>query len=197
MVTATPSSSAVRTEVCVARRTVSRSPRPMALAITTLTPSEMPTNRLTNRPIIALLVPTAATATLRSSPVKLPTTATSEALNSCESTAVAATGSANCGRRFQIGPCSISISFFLLTVSMAIPFAAACRTLLYRIRRRLASGIFAQTLHFRRFFNRSCAARRRSASKSDRLPKNPRKAEKLCYTHNRTRGECDEIQSHH
>lgn len=182
-VTATPSSSAVRIEVCVARRTVSRSPRPMALAMTTLTPSEIPTNRLTNRPMIALFVPTAATDTLRSSPVKLPTIATSEALNSWDSTAVTATGSAKRGSLFQIEPFNMSISLFLLTVSMMFPFAAACRILLYRIPRQKASVIFTWGLYSRRFFRRPCAARRRSASKYDRLPKNPRKAKEMCYTH--------------
>ena len=51
-----------------------------------------------------LLAPTAATASVRAAPVKLPTTATSEALNSCSKMAVAATGKANCGSLFQMGP---------------------------------------------------------------------------------------------
>ena len=52
--------------------------------------------------------PTAATAMVLSAPVKLPTTAMSEALNSCSRMAVAATGRANCGSLLQIGPWSMS-----------------------------------------------------------------------------------------
>lgn len=40
--------------------------------------------------MMELLAPTAATAAVRSAPVKLPTTAISEALNSCSGMAVAA-----------------------------------------------------------------------------------------------------------
>lgn len=44
-------------------------------------------------------------------PVKFPTTAISEALKSCSSIAVAATGSANRGSLFHIGPFIISICY--------------------------------------------------------------------------------------
>ena len=60
---------------------------------------------------LRLWAPTAATAAVLASPVKLPTTARSEALNSCSSTAVAATGSANSGSLFRIDPFSMSILF--------------------------------------------------------------------------------------
>ena len=80
----------------------------MAWAMTTLVPKAMPMKRFTIRPMMGLLAPTAATAAVRSAPVKLPTTATSEALKSCSSIAVAATGRANRGSLSQIEPCSIS-----------------------------------------------------------------------------------------
>ena len=53
---------------------------------------------------------TAATQAFRASPVKLPTTARSEALKSCPRMAVAAMGRANWGILFQIEPWIISIS---------------------------------------------------------------------------------------
>lgn len=92
--TITPPMSAVTMEVCTARCTVSRSPRPMALAMTTFAPSAMPMNRFKSRPMTGLFAPTAATAAVRISPVKLPTTAMSAALNSCPRMPVAATGRA-------------------------------------------------------------------------------------------------------
>ena len=76
--------------------------------MTTFAPSAMPINRLTIRLMIGLFAPTAATAAVFSAPVKLPTTATSEALKSCSRIAVAATGSANWGSLFQMEPFSIS-----------------------------------------------------------------------------------------
>ena len=113
----------MRTAVCTVRRTVSPSRWPTALAMTTLAPRAMPTNRLMTRPITGLLAPTAATAMVRNSPVKLPTTARSEALNSCSSTAVAATGRAYRGSLFQMGPFSISSGCFCCVASMACPFS--------------------------------------------------------------------------
>lgn len=68
---------------------------------------------------MGLLAPTAATAAVRSAPVKLPTTATSEALNSCSKIAVAATGRANRGSLFQMRPWSISSCFLLFAASMS------------------------------------------------------------------------------
>lgn len=192
-VTATPSSSAVRIEVCVARRTVSRSPRPMALAMTTLTPSEIPTNRLTNRPMIALFVPTAATDTLRSSPVKLPTIATSEALNSWDSTAVTATGSAKRGSLFQIEPFNMSISLFLLTVSMMFPFAAACRILLYRIPRQKASVIFTVFCIFGSRFSAVRAPRAAARRQNTTACRKIHAKQKKCAILIAARGECDEV----
>ena len=80
-------------------------------------------NKLTIRPMMELLAPTAATAAVRSAPVKLPTTAISEALNSCSSMAVAATGRAKRGILFQMGPCSISsCRFCVLAAKVIYPF---------------------------------------------------------------------------
>ena len=80
-------------------------------------------NKLTIRPMIELLAPTAATAAVRSAPVKLPTTAISEALNGCSSMAVAATGRAKRGILFQMGPCSISsCRFCVLAAKVIYPF---------------------------------------------------------------------------
>ena len=78
----------------------------------------MPMKRLTMRPMIGPFAPTAATATVRASPVKLPTMATSEAWKSCSKIAVAATGRAKSGSLFQMEPCSMSISCFLTVVPM-------------------------------------------------------------------------------
>ena len=50
----------------------------------------------------------AATAAVLASPVKFPTIATSEALKSCSSMAVAATGRAKRGILLRMGPCSMS-----------------------------------------------------------------------------------------
>lgn len=83
----------------------------MAFAITTFAPSEMPIRKFTISPITGPFAPTAATAAVLLSPAKLPTTARSDALKSCSSIAVAATGSANSGSLLQIGPFSISIFF--------------------------------------------------------------------------------------
>lgn len=81
------------------------------MAMTTLAPSAMPIKKLTTRLMTKLLAPTAATAIVLASPLKLPTTAISDALNSCSRMAVAATGSANCGMRLHSGPCRMS-NFF-------------------------------------------------------------------------------------
>lgn len=81
------------TAVCTVRRTVS--PSRWANGVGDAlhwAPRAMPTNRLMTRPITGLLAPTAATAMVRNSPVKLPTTARSEALNSCSRMAVARHG---------------------------------------------------------------------------------------------------------
>ena len=90
--------------------TISRSSRPRALAMTTLAPRPMPTKKFTTRDTMAELELTAATQAFRASPVKLPTTARSEALKSCPRMAVAAMGRANWGILFQIEPWIISIS---------------------------------------------------------------------------------------
>ena len=103
-----PPMTATTTEVCTALCTASRSPRPIACAMTTLQPMPMPMKRFMISPMTELFAPTAATAMVFSAPVKLPTTAMSAALKSCPSIAVAATGRANCGSLFQIGPFSIS-----------------------------------------------------------------------------------------
>lgn len=83
-----------------------------AQPVVTFAPSAMPMNRLTIRLMIELFVPTAATATVRSSPVKLPMTAMSAALNSWLKIAVAATGTAKRGILSQSVPWSISNDFF-------------------------------------------------------------------------------------
>lgn len=83
-----------------------------AQPVVTFAPSAMPMNRLTIRLMIELFVPTAATATVRSSPVKLPMTAMSAALNSWLKIAVAATGTAKRGILSQSVPRSISNDFF-------------------------------------------------------------------------------------
>lgn len=67
---------------------------PIAFAITTLVPRDIPMNRLRITPITGLFAPTAAIATVRSVLAKLPTIAISEALKSCSRIPVAATGSA-------------------------------------------------------------------------------------------------------
>ena len=70
---------------------------------------------------MGLLAPTAATATVRISPVKLPTMATSEALNSCSRMPVAATGNAYRMSLFQMEPCSISILRFFVCPLIVSP----------------------------------------------------------------------------
>ena len=109
--TIVPPTSANIIEVCTARWTDSLLFLPMAFAITTFAPSEMPIRKFTISPITGPFAPTAATAAVLLSPAKLPTTARSDALKSCSSIAVAATGSANSGSLFQIEPLSISIFF--------------------------------------------------------------------------------------
>ena len=79
--------------------------------MTTVVPKAIPINKFTIKLIIGLFAPTAATAIVPILPVKLPTTAISEALNNCSKIAVIATGKANNGILFQILPCNISISF--------------------------------------------------------------------------------------
>ena len=116
--TAAPPHTANTMAVCTARLTALSSRQPMAFAMTTFAPSAMPMKRLTMRPMIGPFAPTAATATVRASPVKLPTMATSEAWKSCSKIAVAATGRAKSGSLFQMEPCSMSISCFLTVVPM-------------------------------------------------------------------------------
>ena len=113
-----PPRNATTIEVWTAFFTAAQSSRPMALAMTTFAPKAIPTNRLTIRAIIELFAPTAATAPVFPAPVKLPTTAISDALNSCSRMAVAATGNANSGSLFQMEPCSISSCRFSFSVSM-------------------------------------------------------------------------------
>ena len=76
----------------------------------TLAPKEIPTNKLTIKPIKALLLPTAAMACL---PTKRPITMTSAALKSCCKIPVQANGIANNNIFDANGPCNISISFFI------------------------------------------------------------------------------------
>ena len=71
---------------------------------------------------MALLAPTAATAAVLASPVKLPTTAMSEALKSCSRMAVAATGRAKRGILLQMGPCSMSSCCFAWVCNVIVSF---------------------------------------------------------------------------
>lgn len=96
----------------------------MAFAMITFAPSATPMKRFSISPMTGLFAPTAATAIVLLSPVKLPTTARSEALKSCSSMAVAATGSAKSGSLFQIEPFSISIlaPFFSFFIFITHPY---------------------------------------------------------------------------
>ena len=87
---------------------------PMAFAMTSLLPSEMPMNRFTIKLTIGEFAPTAATAAVRFCAAKLPTTAIAKALNSCPRIAVAAIGSAKRGSPRQMDSCSMS--FFCLPI---------------------------------------------------------------------------------
>ena len=118
-----PPKTANSSAVCTARCAASVSSRPIAPAITTFAPRATPVKRFTTRLTTELFAPTAATAAVRASPAKLPTTARSEALNSCPSIAVAATGSANSGILFHIGPCSISMPLFFISILLSILFS--------------------------------------------------------------------------
>ena len=74
--------------------------------------------------MMGLVAPMAATAIVLTSPAKLPTIAMSDALKSCSSTPVAATGRAYRIILFQTGPLSISIleqeDFCISVVSKSI-----------------------------------------------------------------------------
>ena len=70
-------------------------------AMTTLAPTDNPTKEFTNKLIIGPLAPTAAKAPL---PAKLPTTATSAALNNCCKILLAAKGSAKSISLSQMDP---------------------------------------------------------------------------------------------
>ena len=78
--------------------------------------------RFTRSPMRELLAPTAATAAVLASPVKLPTTAMSEALKSCSRMAVAATGRAKRGILLQMGPCSMSSCCFAWVCNVIVSF---------------------------------------------------------------------------
>ena len=95
-------------EVCTALWTTSRLPAPMAFAMTTLAPSEMPTKRLMTRLMMGVLAPTAA---MPSEPfsVKWPIMMVSMRLLSCSMMLVAATGSAKRGMARQSEPVRIPV----------------------------------------------------------------------------------------
>ena len=93
----TKPTSAIRIEVWTARLTMSWSLRPMALAMTTLEPSDMPINRLSIRLVSGTLEPTAAMARVPWSPEKLPMMTVAMRFDSCSKMLVAATGKANRG----------------------------------------------------------------------------------------------------
>ena len=84
-------------------------------AMTTLAPTDNPTKEFTNKLIIGPLAPTAAKAPL---PAKLPTTATSAALNNCCKILLAAKGSAKSISLFQMEPFNISNVFFFFILSL-------------------------------------------------------------------------------
>lgn len=108
-VTRSPLITAAITDVYTALWIVPSSFLPIALAITTFAPSAIPIKRFRSRPTIGLLAPTAATATVLASPVKLPTIAISDALKSYSRIPVATTGSAYLIILSHMEPCSISI----------------------------------------------------------------------------------------
>ena len=108
-ITRSPPTTDTMIDVCTALCMHFSSFLPMAFAITTFAPSAIPMNRLSSRPTMGLLAPTAATETVFASPVKFPTIAMSDALNNCSSIPVAATGSAYCMILFHREPFSISI----------------------------------------------------------------------------------------
>ena len=94
----------MRMEVWTALLTVTSSPRPIALAITTLEPSEMPMNRLRMRLVTGTFEPTAAMASVPSAPEKLPMMTVAMRLESCSRMLVAATGRAKRGMARQSEP---------------------------------------------------------------------------------------------
>ena len=100
----------MRTEVWTARVTVSWSCLPMALAMTTLVPSEMPMNRLRIRLMIGVFAPTAAMPRVPSGPGTWPMTTVAMRLESCSRMLVAATGNAKSGMAFHRFPVSMPLS---------------------------------------------------------------------------------------
>ncbi len=101
------------TELWTALCTVSLSPEPMALAMTTLVPSAMPMNRLSRRLVMGVLEPTAAMAAGPPSPESWPTIIVSMRALICSRMPVRATGSAKTGTLFQSEPWSMSRLGFL------------------------------------------------------------------------------------
>ena len=93
----TKPTSAIKIEVWTARLTMFWSLRPIALAMTTLEPSDMPINRLSIRLVSGTLEPTAAMARVPWSPEKLPMMTVAMRFDSCSKMLVAATGKANRG----------------------------------------------------------------------------------------------------
>ena len=93
----TKPTSAIKIEVWTARLTMFWSLRPIALAMTTLEPSDMPINRLSIRLVSGTLEPTAAMARVPWSPEKLPIMTVAMRFDSCSKMLVAATGKANRG----------------------------------------------------------------------------------------------------
>ena len=77
--------------------------------MTTLAPTDKPTNRFINKLITGVLPPTAAKDLL---PAKRPTTATSAELNNCCRMLLAARGRAKISIFLRSGPLSISICLF-------------------------------------------------------------------------------------
>ena len=124
----TKPTSAMRIEVWTARLTMFLSLRPMALAITTLEPSDRPMNRLSIRLVSGTLEPTAAMARVPWSPEKLPMITVAMRFDNCSRMLVAATGKANRGMLRHSEP--VVMSMCLDAVSAIRSQSLTCASML-------------------------------------------------------------------
>ena len=106
-----PAASAKASVEKTARWTPSRSPFPVIWEITTFAPIEIPMKNVTMKPMMGVLLPTAAIASF---PTNCPMMMVSMVLNTCCSMPVSARSSAKRIVFLPIGPCVISI-FFIYT----------------------------------------------------------------------------------
>ena len=106
-----PAASAKASVEKTARWTPSRSPFPVIWEITTFAPIEIPMKNVTMKPMMGVLLPTAAIASF---PTNCPMMMVSMVLNTCCSMPVSARSSAKRIVSLPIGPCVISI-FFIYT----------------------------------------------------------------------------------